>query len=69
MCEVGAVYEHYKGKEYTIVAIARHSENDDFYCVYRALYEPYTTFVRPLCMFFDNVTVHGVTVPRFKKVV
>ncbi len=35
---VGKRYKHFKGKIYTILAIANHSETDEKYVVYRALY-------------------------------
>ena len=32
-------YRHFKGGEYELLYIARHSENDEAMVVYRALYE------------------------------
>ena len=63
-------YEHFKGKRYEVLDIARHSETLELMVVYKALYEgdfPYgSLWVRPLAMFMENVMVSGKSVPRFK---
>ncbi len=71
--QAGDIYEHYKGKRYQIVGIARHSENLEEMVVYQALYEcpgfdKNQLWVRPKAMFCENVVINGVRMPRFKKV-
>lgn len=61
-------YRHYKGNEYTVVGIARHSETLEPLVVYRAEYGERGLWVRPLAMFVETVTVAGRTVPRFARI-
>ena len=65
---VGGKYRHFKGNEYEVIAIARHSETLEPMAVYRALYGDGGVWVRPLTMFSDTVTRDGVTTPRFEEV-
>ena len=58
-------YRHYKGNEYEVIGIARHSETHEELVVYRPLYGEGGMWVRPLTMFTENVTVDGKTMPRF----
>ncbi len=60
------VYQHYKGNEYQVMEVARHSETEEYLVVYRALYGDKGLWVRPLSMFEENVEVNGVETPRFK---
>jgi len=60
------VYEHYKGKRYEVVGIARHSETLEEFVVYRALYGEKKLWVRPLAMFMEHVVVNGISVQRFR---
>jgi cyclomaltodextrinase / maltogenic alpha-amylase / neopullulanase len=62
------VYKHFKGKEYEVIGMAKHSETLEEMVVYRALYGEGELWVRPLKNFIENVTVEGKTVPRFKNV-
>lgn len=59
-------YKHYKGKEYEVIGVARHSETLDEFVVYRALYGECDLWVRPLKMFLEDVEIGGENVPRFK---
>jgi hypothetical protein len=59
-------YRHYKGNDYEVIGIARHSETDEELVVYRKLYDDGSLWVRPLTMFMENVVVDGRTVPRFE---
>ncbi len=63
-------YEHFKGKRYEVIDIARHSENQELMVVYKALYAGQypegSLWVRPLAMFQQNVLVNGKVVPRFR---
>jgi len=64
---IGGRYRHYKGNEYTVLAIARHSETLEEMVVYKALYGDGQVWVRPLSMFTESVSVNGVEMPRFAK--
>jgi hypothetical protein len=58
-------YRHYKGNDYEVIGIARHSETEEELVVYRKLYGDGSLWVRPSDMFMENVTVDGWQVPRF----
>ena len=58
-------YRHFKGGEYEVVALARHSESDEIMVVYRALYGAGEFWVRPAAMWNESVTRDGKTFPRF----
>jgi hypothetical protein len=59
-------YRHYKGNEYTVLGVARHSETQEELVVYRPEYGERGLWVRPAAMFVENVTVDGRPVPRFE---
>lgn len=65
---IGGVYQHYKGKNYIVRDIARHSETMEWLVVYECLYENEAAkiWVRPLDMFTENITLEGKSIPRFK---
>jgi hypothetical protein len=58
-------YRHYKGNEYTVLGVARHSETLEQFVVYRQEYGDRGLWVRPAAMFAETVVVDGKTVPRF----
>ena len=58
-------YRHFKGGEYEVLGVARHSETDERLVVYRPLYNDTGLWVRPIAMFLETVTADGQTVPRF----
>jgi hypothetical protein len=60
-------YRHYKGGEYELVGIARHSETLEPLVVYRPLYGEGALWVRPHAMFFGEVEVEGRRRPRFER--
>lgn len=60
-------YRHYKGNEYTVLGVARHSETLEWQVVYRPEYGERALWVRPLAMFVENVVIDGRTVPRFSR--
>lgn len=62
----GKRYRHYKGKEYLVLHIARHSETLDEMVIYQALYGEMGIWVRPLAMFIEKVAVDGQSVDRFE---
>lgn len=55
MPEIGRVYRHFKGKLYLVVGIAKHSEDQTDYVVYKALYGDNKLWIRPLDMFMSKV--------------
>ncbi len=59
------IYQHYKGNRYEVLGVGQHTETLEELVVYRALYEPYQLWVRPLAMFVETVEVAGKVVPRF----
>ncbi len=61
-------YRHYKGGEYEVMGVARHSETLDPLVVYRPLYNASGLWVRPHAMFFGEVELGGQRVPRFARV-
>ena len=61
-------YRHFKGNQYEVIAIARHSETDEAMVVYQALYGDRGFWVRPAEMWVETVTRDGVTYRRFEKV-
>jgi hypothetical protein len=58
-------YRHYKGGEYEVMAVARHSETLEPLVVYRPLYNDSGWWVRPYDMFTGSVVIDGVERPRF----
>lgn len=60
-------YRHFKGGEYEVIGVARHSETDELLVVYRPLYNATGLWVRPVAMFLEPVTHNGTTVPRFER--
>jgi cupin 2 domain-containing protein len=60
-------YRHYKGNEYTVIGIARHSESQEALVVYRQEYGDRGLWVRPLKMFSETVLVDGRETPRFAR--
>ena len=59
-------YKHYKGNMYEVLGVAHHSETQEELVVYRALYNDFDLWVRPLAMFLESVEINGVTMPRFE---
>ncbi len=58
-------YRHYKGGEYEVIDLVRHSETEEQLVLYRPLYGDRALWVRPLAMFLESVEVDGQRVPRF----
>ena len=58
-------YRHFKGKEYEVIGIAKHSESLEEMVVYRALYEGGGMWVRPASMWNETVERDGQIFQRF----
>lgn len=63
----GAVYRHFKGKEYRVLSVARHSETLEEMVVYQQLYGERSIWVRPLSMFLEVVERDGKRMYRFEE--
>ena len=57
-------YRHYKGHEYEVLGVARHSETEEKYAVYRGCYGNRDLWIRPASMFLETVIVDGHSCPR-----
>ncbi len=58
-------YRHFKGKEYRVLYLAKHSETLEEMVVYQALYGEYGIWVRPANMWNEQVERDGHTYSRF----
>ena len=58
-------YRHFKGQEYEVLGVARHSETEEELVVYRALYGGFGLWVRPVSMWNETVERDGKTFRRF----
>lgn len=61
-------YRHYKGKEYRVIGVAKHSETQEDLVIYEALYDNEVSklWVRPLNMFLEYIEIDGKQIPRFE---
>ena len=58
-------YRHFKGKQYLVLGVAKHSETLEPMVVYRALYGEGSLWVRPASMWNEHVERDGYSGPRF----
>lgn len=61
-------YRHYKGMDYEVLGVVRHSKTLEPLVLYRALYGQQGLWVRPHAMFVESVEVDGARRPRFARV-
>ncbi len=59
-------YRHFKGKEYLVLHIAKHSETLETMVVYQALYGEFGIWVRPASMWNETVEHDGKFIKRFE---
>ena len=61
-------YRHYKGNDYQVMDVARHSETEEWFVIYQTRYknEKPSTSIRPADMFLETVTINGEEIPRFQ---
>jgi hypothetical protein len=66
--KLGGLYQHYKGKNYIVRDLVRHSETLEWMVFYECLYENPAgkLWVRPMAMFLETVEIEGKTIPRFR---
>lgn len=73
--KVGAMYKHYSGRLYQVIAIARDSEDVSLMrVIYKSLYDcpifgSNVIWVRPYAMFAENVTIADKEQPRFEEII
>lgn len=60
------VYKHFKGNLYRLIEVARHSETQEEFVVYQALYGEHGFWVRPLTMFDETIERNGKVMKRFQ---
>lgn len=53
--KVNGIYRHFKGDYYLVIDFATHSETNEKYVVYRALYGDSKLYIRPYDMFASEV--------------
>lgn len=58
-------YRHYKEKDYLVLGVARHSETEEEFVVYRPLYDEFGLWVRPRDLFMSMVDTPTGKAPRF----
>ncbi|NTV44160.1 MAG: DUF1653 domain-containing protein [Candidatus Yonathbacteria bacterium] len=66
------IYRHFKGKEYDIIGVGRHSETMEELVFYRARYDseefgPRPLWARPIASFLETVQTPNGEVKRFTK--
>lgn len=61
-------YRHYKGKDYQVFGLVRHSETEEWLVHYRTLYGDFSHWVRPLTMFVEQIEIDGELKPRFARI-
>ncbi len=59
-------YRHFKGSEYQVLSVARHSETEELLAVYVSIDDPDRIWVRPAGMFNEEVDTGGSRRPRFE---
>jgi hypothetical protein len=61
-------YRHYKGGQYQVIDLARHSETEEWFVIYETRYvnEDPTTWVRPADTFIETVEIGGEVIARFQ---
>jgi len=65
---IGKKYRHFKGNEYLVLHVAKHSETMEELVVYQALYGEKGIWARPLIMFLDKKEVDGKLINRFEEI-
>jgi hypothetical protein len=61
-------YRHYKGLDYQLLGVVRHSETLEPLVLYRPLVQASGDWVRPYAMFFGDVVIDGIRQPRFSRI-
>lgn len=64
-------YRHYKGNEYEVVGVGRHTEVDEYFVVYKPTVQKPgvpALWIRPYTMFIETIEKDGKVIPRFQKI-
>jgi hypothetical protein len=61
------LYQHYKGPQYKVLGVVRHSETLEALVLYHPVEGDQALWVRPWAMFTGQIEVNGVHMPRFKR--
>lgn len=61
-------YRHFKGNEYEVIGLAKHSETLELMVLYRPLYGEGGLWVRPVAMWNEEINRDGKTFKRFEKI-
>lgn len=61
-------YRHYKGNEYEVIGVAKHTETEELLVVYLSVKTPEQIWVRPLGMFEEEIEINGNKIKRFLKI-
>lgn len=56
--EVQRPYRHFKGKLYYVHSTVIHTETNEVFISYQALYPPYEMYIRPIEMFLEKIDVN-----------
>ncbi len=59
------VYRHYKGPLYEVIGLARHSETEEVFVMYRSLEQQSGWWIRPYAMFTEHLVFEGLMQARF----
>lgn len=59
-------YRHYKGMEYQVIGVVKHSETEEVLVLYKMLYGDFSSWVRPYDMFVETIDINGDIKPRFE---
>ena len=66
--KIGKKYKHFKGNEYLVLHVAKHSESQEEMVVYKRLYGDGGIWVRPLEMFMEKVERDAKVFNRFEEI-
>lgn len=67
--KINTKYKHFKGNEYLVLHVAKHSETLEEMVVYQALYGEHGIWVRPLDMFLEKIEREGIVFNRFEEII
>lgn len=67
MSLASGIYLHYKGNQYNVTGVAKHSETEEELVIYFSLKNPDQLWVRPLSMFLEEIEIDGKKTKRFQK--
>lgn len=65
------LYRHYKGNEYNVLGVGRHTEADEYFVMYSPVEQKPgapSIWLRPYHMLIETVDINGKTIPRFQRI-